>query len=140
MRVGPDTGRLGWAWVVVVLFTASGVLHLARPATFGAQVPDFLPLRAVVVLSGAAELACAGLMLNPRTRRLGGALAAALLVVIFPGNLWQAFETGQDWRAGRSSGAVLTVALVRLPLQVPLIWWTWRLASRRRSAGTRGLR
>ncbi|GAB3999358.1 DoxX family protein [Nocardioides marmoraquaticus] len=119
---------LRWAWVVVVLFTASGVVHLVRPSAFAAQVPDFLPAQtAVVVVSGVLELACAALMVVPRTRRVGGLAAAVLLVAIFPGNLWQTWEAWSDHRAGEASTAYLLGTLVRLPLQVPLVWWTWRV-------------
>lgn len=119
---------LRWAWLVVALFTASGIVHLVRPSVFEAQVPDFLPAQtAVVVVSGLLELACAAAMVVPRTRRLGGLATAALLVVIFPGNLWQTWEAWSDHRAGEASTAYLVGTLVRLPLQLPLVWWTWRL-------------
>lgn len=119
---------LRWAWAVVVLFAASGLVHLVRPSAFEAQVPDFLPAQtAVVVVSGVLELACAALLVVPRTRRLGGLAAAALLVAIFPGNLWQTFEAVRDHRAGDASTAYLVGTLVRLPLQLPLVWWTWRV-------------
>ncbi|KQT91674.1 hypothetical protein ASG49_11570 [Marmoricola sp. Leaf446] len=125
-----------WAWVVVVLFTASGVLHLVRPSAFEAQVPDFLPAQTVVVVvSGVLELACALLMLLPRTRRLGGLAAALLLVAVFPGNLWQTWVAWSDHGAGEASTAYLVGTLVRLPLQLPLVWWTWRLWSA--GSGTR---
>ena len=125
---GPTAPRLGWAWVVVGLFVASGVLHLVRPGAFDAQVPDFLPARAaVVVVSGVLELACAALLLVPRTRRVGGLATAALLVAIFPGNVWQAWEAWQDHRAAEAGVGYLVGTLLRLPLQVPLVWWTWRL-------------
>lgn len=118
---------LRWAWIVVVLFAASGALHLVRPGAFEAQVPDFLPAQTVVVVvSGVLELACAALMVVRRTRRLGGTLAAALLVAIFPGNLWQTWEAWRDHGAGEASTAYLIGTVVRLPLQLPLIWWAWR--------------
>lgn len=128
MTSQPRAPRLRWAWVVVVLFTASGVLHLVRPAAFEAQVPDFLPAQTLlVVVSGVLELGCAALLVVPRTRRLGGLAAALLLVAIFPGNLWQTVEAWQDHRAGEASTGYLVGTLVRLPLQVPLVWWTWRV-------------
>jgi uncharacterized membrane protein len=51
-------------------------------------MPDFVPAhREVIYGSGVAELVCAAGMLQPRTRRLASYAAAALLVVVFPGNL-----------------------------------------------------
>lgn len=122
--------------MVVVLFTASGILHLVRPGAFDAQVPSFLPARtAVVVVSGVLELACAALLVAPRTRRLGGLATAALLVAIFPGNLWQTWEAWQDHRDGEAGTGYLVGTLVRLPLQAPLVWWTWRLWRRAPGVG-----
>lgn len=111
------------------LFAGSGVLHVARPSTFDAQVPDFLPAQtAVVVVSGLAELACAIGMVWPPTRRRAATAAAVLLVLVFPGNLWQSWEAWLGWQAGIDSGGYLAVTLVRLPLQAPLIRWAWSAA------------
>lgn len=118
---------LGWAWVVVMLFAVSGTVHLVRPEVFDAQVPDFLPARtAIVVVSGVAELLLAAGMVWPRTRRRAALGAAVLLVLVFPGNLWQAWEAWGDWQAGEVTGAYLATALLRLPVQVPLVRWCWR--------------
>lgn len=72
-------------------------------------------------VSGAAELAVAALVAVPRTRRLGGALALALFVAVFPANIQMAV----DW-SDRSWGQRL-IAYGRLPLQVPLIWLVVRV-------------
>lgn len=67
------------------IFVVSGILHFARPEPYEAIVPKPLPYkRELVYVSGVAELACAALMLHPRTRRLGGAASAALLAAVFP--------------------------------------------------------
>ncbi len=127
MSTREERRGLGWAWVVVVLFAASGAVHLLRPGVFDAQVPDFLPARtAVVVVSGVAELVLAAGMVWPRTRRRAAAGAAVLLVLVFPGNLWQAWEAWRDWQAGDATGGYLAGTLLRLPLQVPLVLWCWR--------------
>lgn len=104
------------------LLTAAGTVHLARPGTFDSALPDALPgaKRAWEVGSGLAELGCAAVLVHPRTRRTGGYLAAALFVAVFPGNLHMV------WTARTSRERVITVA--RLPLQLPLVWWAWRIA------------
>ncbi|ATG52915.1 hypothetical protein CFK38_16340 [Brachybacterium vulturis] len=100
-----------------VLLGAAGVLHLTRPAPFDSIVPPGLPgpARVYTCASGAAELVVAGLLVPPRTRRLGGLAACALLVAVFPANVQMAY----DWRHARPRKRV--IALARLPLQGVLI-------------------
>jgi uncharacterized membrane protein len=107
---------------LAVLFATSGTLHLVRPQLFETIVPPALPApRALVHVSGVAELACAAGLLHPATRVAAGWASAALLVAVFPANLQMAVTEGR--RAGRGTGSRgrhLTT-LLRLPLQVPLI-------------------
>lgn len=101
----------------VRMYTVTGVLHLAAPGVFVQLIPKSLPgtRRQWAVWSGVAELAVAGLLAVPRTRRLGGAASAALLVGVWPGNLKMAV----DWRD--KPWPMQAVAIGRLPLQIPLI-------------------
>jgi uncharacterized membrane protein len=102
---------------VAAAFSVSGVIHLLHPATFTRIVPNFLPARtALVYASGMAELICAaGLW---RRARWAGLAAALLLVAIWPANLQMAINA-QD-------GHVVATKVedwIRLPLQIPLIWF-----------------
>ncbi len=122
----PRALRVG-GWVVVGLFLASGTLHLVRPGVFTAMVPDVLPAHLLLVqLSGVAELVCAGGLLWRRSRRAAGFASVALLVAVFPANVSMALEAWGSWQDGGRSGWYVLATLVRLPLQVPLIWWAWR--------------
>ena len=78
-------------------------------------------------LSGVAELVVALAVAIPRTRRLGGLLAALLFVAVFPANVQMAIDYQ---RHGKPLPARL-VAFGRLPLQIPLV----RLALRVRASG-----
>lgn len=115
MRARQPTAAAG----LVVLLTSTGILHFVVPGPFDAIVPEQLPgsPRTWTHLSGAAELAVAALIAVPRTRRLGGLLAALLFVVVFPANVKMAI----DW----SDRPAWMRALVygRLPLQIPLVLW-----------------
>ena len=104
-------------WIVAAAFTLSGVVHLVHPATFTPIVPRFLPRPTeLVYASGIAELICAfGLW---RRDRWAGIAAAALLVIIWQGNLQHALDAQR--------GEDLTTKVftwIRLPLQIPLIWF-----------------
>ena len=111
-----DVLRLGLA----ALFTVSGTAHFVIPQPFATIVPPLLgPALPWVYASGAAELACAGgLFSRPARLRMRAAQAsAALLVAIFPANVYMAIEAFH----GVHSAAYRVGTLVRLPIQVPLI-------------------
>lgn len=107
---------------LAALLAATTTVHFVRPHVFDVAVPDWLPGRKLdwEIGSGFAELACAVLVAHPRTRRLGGYAAAALFVAVFPGNLAMVPKA----RTSRERA----ITLLRLPLQVPLVWWAWRVA------------
>ncbi len=74
-----------------------------------------------IAASGAAEIVGGALLAHPRTRRLGGWVCAALLVVVFPANVQMALDGGLA--GSRSVLGSPAAAWVRLPLQVPLVLW-----------------
>jgi uncharacterized membrane protein len=103
----------------------AGSLHFSVPGVYERAIPAFLgPPRPWIYASGAAELAAGALLTSTRTRRAGAWWTATILVLIFPANVKMAVD-------GRitDSGMLATpaAAWARLPLQVPLVWWAWRL-------------
>ena len=105
--------------ILAGIFTVSGVLHFVAPKPYEAIVPKPLPRkRELVQASGAAELVLAGLMLHPRTRRVGGLASAGLLAAVFPANVQMTIDSARDPRKPWwfTLGTVL-----RLPLQLPMI-------------------
>ena len=120
--VQPRSGALRFSylygpWIVAAAFSISGAVHLAHPATFAGIVPHFLPFpTALVYASGVAEWICAvGLW---RRQRWAGYAAAALLLVVWPANLQEAITTQE----GNDVWAQV-ITWVRLPLQIPLLWF-----------------
>ena len=117
------------ALMLAALLGAAAAAHATRPQSFDRIVPRALPgdPRTWTYVSGAAELAVAAAVANPRTRR-GGALAAAcLFTAVFPANVQMAL----DWRQRPAS--LRAAAYARLPLQVPLVAWALKV---RGAAGT----
>ena len=102
-----------------------GTLHFVAPKPFDAIVPAELPgsARFYTYASGVAELASGGLspasgrcpQLSPRTRRVGALAAVALFVAVFPANVNQV-------RLWKDKPLPIRIgAIVRLPLQIPMI-------------------
>ena len=117
-----DRLRNASPWLLATLLATTGALHLLRPAGFDSLVPPFLGNpRPWTYGSGLAELAVAAALAVHRTRRGGGIAAAVLFVAVFGGNLYMAVEPGDVPR---------WVALVRLPLQVPLVLWGLQVAGK----------
>lgn len=108
---------------LAALMLISGTAHLVAPGLYDRLIPRFLgPSRPWVYGSGVAELVGGALLAWRRTRRAGAWWTAAVLVLVFPGNVKMAVDVGVPDTAGAAA------AWARLPLQVPLVWWAWRLA------------
>lgn len=107
------------------LLIAGGIGHFVAPRAYASIVPRSLPggRRFWVAASGVAELATGLAVAAPRTRRLGGFAAAAVFAGVFPANVHMAWQ----WRYRPWPYRV--AALLRLPLQVPLVAWGLRVAS-----------
>ncbi len=106
----------------------AGITHFLRPETFESIVPPRLgDPRFITYASGVAELGCATLLALPPTRRLGGLASAALMVAVYPANI---YTVKKHWHNPRGRA----IALARLPLQVPLVWMSWNIAQDRANA------
>ena len=115
-------------------------MHFVKPDFFESIVPDWFPNPKLTNrLSGAAEIALGLGMLAPRTRRASALGLVALTVAVFPANIDMAVNKVEvkpvDGTLTRSVGtATGPQNWIRLPIQVPLIWWMWIEAGASRAA------
>ena len=113
------------SWVLVTLFNVSGIMHLINPESFLWLMPPFLPYPIeLILLSGFAELAAALLIVLRSV--VAPYLAVAVLIAVWPANWWFAID------ALSNNPELALFAWLRLPLQLPLIWWAWRTPTKRR--------
>lgn len=115
-------GRRWLRYGLALLFVGAGLLHFIHPETFERIVPPVLPApRRLVLLSGAAEVAGGLGLLLPTTRRWAGWGLLALLVAVFPANVYM---------VGLADTLHIPawVLWARLPLQPLLMWAVWRAA------------
>lgn len=104
----------------------AGLAHFAVPETYQRIVPRILRDPAFWVRwSGVAEIVCAGLLLDRRSRRLGAWATAGVFVAVFPANVQMALDGGIAGK-GFPLGSP-AMAWARLPLQIPLVVWAWRV-------------
>ena len=106
--------------IAAIFYLPAGVLHFLRPAMYLKIMPPYIPWpRAMVYLSGAGEILGGVGLLIPRLRRSAALGLVALLVAVFPANVYMATNPVE---AGAS--AIPPAALWgRLLLQPLLIWW-----------------
>ena len=101
------------------MFSVSGVAHLVNPESFLWLMPPFLPVPIeLIVVSGVAELAAA-LAIVLRSK-LAPLLGVGVLLAVWPANWWFAID------ALSSDPDLALFAWLRVPLQLPLIWWAWK--------------
>ncbi|MVN87350.1 hypothetical protein GO986_11280 [Deinococcus sp. HMF7620] len=114
--------------LLATVFIVAGTLHFLAPKPFDRIVPPWVPLgpRAATLLSGAAEILGGLGLLHPATRPAARWWLLALLVAVFPANVYMAQHSDRF----QVSPAV---AWGRLPLQPLLMWAVWRAG--RRSPG-----
>lgn len=125
MAAMTTSSRARESHLLAALLGGAGVLHVARPSLFRSMVPAPLPRKhELVLVSGVVEMAAAGLLLHPSTRRAGGAVALALFAGVWPANAQMSID------AVRGSGSRWCAAatIARLPLQIPLLRVSARLA------------
>lgn len=110
--------RMRWAMAAALLFF--GTDHLVNPGRYLPMIADFVPLPlAVVLATGAAEIAGGVGLLVPRLRRAAGILLALYFVCVFPANVRNALAGG-GIEGLPASAAYYWVRLLFQPLA---IWW-----------------
>ena len=103
------------------LFVAAGISHFRYPGIYLRIMPPLLPQpRLLVLASGAVEILLGLLLLFPASSRQAAWGLVALLIAVFPANV---FMTMHPERFGRIPEWLLWV---RLPLQGLLVAWAWR--------------
>lgn len=108
-----DRARIRFAAMMLGI----GILHFVVPGVFERIVPRWFPwARQAVLWSGVAEVGSGVLLAVPRTRRLGGWLAAATIVAVYPANIQMAVDAT---RKGDRPAMVAT--WLRLPMQFPML-------------------
>jgi uncharacterized membrane protein len=117
----------------------AGVMHFVRPQFFDDVVPDWMPgdPRITTYASGVVEIAAGVLIAVPRTRRAGALLALATFVGVYPANISGALQGGYENVEG--FGGTAAAAWLRLPLQIPMVWWAWKVAQGARRCAHRPL-
>lgn len=111
-------------WTFAILFVAAGVGHFVAPDFYTKIIPPSLPApRTLVFVSGACEVILGVLLVVPGSSRLAAWGLIALLIAVFPANLYV-------YRHQEMFRLPAVVHLLRLPLQGVLILWAYTYTRR----------
>ena len=103
-----------------IFFIGASIPHFTAPDTELQIIPRSLPLRRTALyISGVFELLGGIGVLIPRFQRAAGWGLAALLVAIFPANIYHAVRDIQTGRFAKTR----IYHLLRAPFQGLFIWW-----------------
>jgi uncharacterized membrane protein len=106
-------------YLLALFMVATGTMHFVNPGFYLQIMPPYLPFhREAVYLSGFFEAAFGLLLLFPRLTRLAAWGIIALLIAIFPANIY--VYQHQD-----IIPAPPIVHFLRLPLQAVFILWAY---------------
>ncbi len=112
--------------VLGLLFLLAGSLHFIMPEFYARIVPSYLPARLeLVYISGFFEVLGGISLLLPQevlgfpARRVAAWGLVALLVAVMPANIYMVTDHQ------KFAPIPLWALWLRLPLQLPLMWWAW---------------
>lgn len=110
-------------YLIGFMFMLAGLLHFLKPALYLKIMPDYIPRpKAMVYLSGIAEIAGGLGMLVPFVRFEATIGLILLLIAVFPANIDMAVKNIQRRGWFRLYSILL---IVRLPLQFVLMYWVY---------------
>ncbi len=113
-------------YIIGALFIVAGAIHFKNPQMYERIMPPYLPAHAqLVALSGAFEILGGIGAAIPQTRKAAGIGLIALLIAVFPANLYMATDAEKF-----ASFAPAWVLWARLPLQLFLVLWVYNATVR----------
>ncbi len=108
-------------YLMAFLYILAGINHFRKPGMYIRIIPPvFNNPKLINILSGIAEIVLGILLTIPATTLFAAWGIIALLIAIFPANIYMF----QNKKAG--FGLPKWILFVRLPLQIVLIYWVYQ--------------
>lgn len=107
-------------WIFGAAIILAGINHFINPAFYLKMMPPVLPVPLFLIyLSGFFQIALGVLLLIPRFTRYAAWGIIALLIAVYPANIYMAMN------AGLFPEYNPTLVYLRLPLQFVMIAWAF---------------
>ena len=108
-------------YLQVLFYVGAGLNHFWHPEFYLKMMPPALPWpSALQLLAGAAEVLLGLGLIPARTRQLAAWGLIALLIAVFPANIYLAMHP--ELMPGTSPA----MQWIRLPFQFLFLWWAYR--------------
>lgn len=106
-------------YLMAAAYIFAGISHFRIPKFFIKITPPWVPFpEKVNILVGSIEVLLGIGLLIPATTKLAAWGIIALLIVVFPANIYH-------YQLVRRKGKNTTATLIRLPIQILLIYWAY---------------
>jgi len=126
--------RASGAIGLTILFIFTGIGHFIETEAMSQMLPPWVPARVLLIYAtGILEFAISAGFFLRKHRRMTGWLAAAMLVLFFPANIYAAMN--HIPMGGHASGPIYL--LVRAPLQAIIVLWIYWFTIRRPASALR---
>ncbi len=104
-------------YLMAAFYAYAGISHFRKPRFFLSITPKWVPApEKVNILVGIIEILLGIGLIIPVTRTIAAYGVIALLIAVFPANLFH-------HQKARKKGKLVIPTMIRLPLQLLLIWW-----------------
>lgn len=113
-------------FLFALILLSGAVFHIISPSFYGPITPDFVSLEFANIVSAIVEGSIGIALLIPRYRKIGALGFFLLMLAFLPIHIW-------DWMKDVPAVGSKTAAVVRLVIQVVLIyggWWLFRKVGR----------
>ena len=121
MQINKYVLRIISLYAMAVLYFAAGLNHFIQPAIYRPIMPSWIGWHdKLIIISGVCEISFALFLLFPRTRRVAACCIMGLLFAVFPANIQMMVNDLHE------NSSWLWLSIMRLPLQIVLIYWAYR--------------
>ena len=115
-------------YIMAAFYIVAGANHFINPGLYKKIMPAWLPWHYFIIyLTGVCEIVFGLLLLPKQTRKLAACCIIAFLVAVFSANIQMMLNF---WH---QQSPYLWVAILRLPLQLLLIWWAYLFARNKKN-------
>lgn len=107
-------------YLMAFLYILAGINHFRTPRLYIKMIPPALPApKTINIISGAAEIILGVLLCVPQLSSLAAWGIIIMLIAIFPANVYMYMNDNA------SLGLPKWVRLIRLPIQLLLLYWAY---------------
>jgi len=101
------------------LYVFAGIFHFWKPYFFLSVTPKWVPApEKVNIIVGIIEISLGILLLFEATRSVAAIGIIALLIAVFPANIYH-------FQKAKRKGKMVIPTMIRLPMQLLLIYWAY---------------